>query len=74
MSFVSPVFEVHREQAGRVAVAAVLEVERLAGLVEAGGAAGHRVFGAEFEEVFPLAAVAFAFGHLPDLAAGAACS
>ena len=33
-----------------------------------------RVFGAEFEEVFPLAGVAFLFGNLQNLAAGRACN
>ena len=53
--------KVHRKQAGGVAIAAVFQVKRFAGLVEAGGTAGHGVFRTEFEEVFPLGDVAVLF-------------
>ena len=64
------VVEIHGEQAGRVAIAAVLEVERAIRLVEAGRAAGHRVLGSELDELLPLFLVTFAFRHEPNLAAG----
>src|SRR5688572_7701940 len=57
------------KQAGGVAVTAVLIVKRVAGLIEPGRSAGHRVLRAERHEVFPCATFAVAFGHLPQLAA-----
>src|SRR5690242_15462683 len=62
--------EIDREEAGRIPIATVFEIERFAALIEAGRATGHGVFRTKFEEVFPLGRVAVLFRYLDDLAAG----